>query len=74
MFRPERWFRGSEERNKKMEQDLELVFRYGKWQCLGKDVARMELNKGFVEVNLHFFFLISSYTWGRTVLILSGSF
>jgi hypothetical protein len=29
-----------------------LVFSYGKYACLGKNVAFMELNKVFVEVSL----------------------
>jgi cytochrome P450 len=50
MFRPERWLEGSPEEIQKKDLNLELVFGYGKYQCLGKNVARMELNKIFVEV------------------------
>ncbi|KLU81408.1 hypothetical protein MAPG_00498 [Magnaporthiopsis poae ATCC 64411] len=28
----------------------ELIFKYGKWQCLGKPVALIEINKLFVEL------------------------
>jgi cytochrome P450 len=49
-FRPERWLEASPEKLKEMESTLELVFSYGKYQCLGKNLAMMELNKIFVEV------------------------
>lgn len=57
MFRPERWLRGSVEEIRRMEANLELVFGYGRWQCLGKSVAQLELNKVFVEVCLALPFL-----------------
>ncbi len=34
-----------------MESTQDLVFSYGKWSCLGKSVALVELNKIFVEVS-----------------------
>ncbi|CAI4215918.1 unnamed protein product [Parascedosporium putredinis] len=49
VFRPERWLDGSSEKVREMEATLELVFGYGRWQCLGKNVALIELNKVFVE-------------------------
>lgn len=49
-FRPERWLDVSPEKLKVMESHLELVFSYGKYKCLGKDIAMMELNKVFIEV------------------------
>jgi cytochrome P450 len=51
LYRPERWLTGSEEQLRRMAANTELVFSYGKWQCLGKNVAMMELNKVFVEVS-----------------------
>ncbi|KAK1657057.1 hypothetical protein BDP55DRAFT_42328 [Colletotrichum godetiae] len=33
-----------------MEATLELVFGHGKWKCLGRNVAMMELQKIFVEL------------------------
>jgi cytochrome P450 len=50
VFRPERWLEGPHEKIKLQESTLELVFGYGRWQCLGKSVALIELNKIFVEV------------------------
>jgi len=50
VFRPERWLSGSEEKTREREATLELVFGYGRWQCLGKNVALIELNKVYVEV------------------------
>ncbi|PHH60644.1 hypothetical protein CDD81_1395 [Ophiocordyceps australis] len=51
-FRPERWLEASPEKAREMEGTADLVFGYGRWQCLGRNVAFMELNKVFVEVRL----------------------
>jgi cytochrome P450 len=51
MFRPERWLEG--EKIKEQELNLEVIFNQGRYQCLGKNIALMELNKVFVEVSLH---------------------
>lgn len=67
-FRPERWLVGegegedeekeedgttpAEKKLREMEATIELVFSYGRYQCLGRPVALMELNKVFVEVCL----------------------
>jgi cytochrome P450 len=51
VFRPERWIEGEPARIKEQEQTLELIFAHGKYQCLGKNIALMELNKVFVEVS-----------------------
>lgn len=50
-FRPERWLDSSPDKLKEMESALDLIFSYGKWQCLGRPVALMELNKVYVEVS-----------------------
>lgn len=50
-FRPERWIEASPEKLREMDGTVELVFGYGRWQCLGRNVAFMELNKVFVEVS-----------------------
>jgi cytochrome P450 len=50
-FRPERWFGVEEERLKQMDDRMGLSFGFGKYSCLGKGVAMIELNKVFVEVS-----------------------
>jgi cytochrome P450 len=50
LFVPERWLEADEQRLAQMNSTVDLVFHYGKWQCLGKTVALMEFNKIFVEV------------------------
>jgi len=50
VFYPERWLEGPSENIQAQESILELIFGYGRWQCLGKNVALIELNKVFVEV------------------------
>ncbi|XWX01103.1 hypothetical protein V2A60_009128 [Cordyceps javanica] len=49
-FRPERWLDSTPESLHKMEGALELIFSYGRWQCLGRPIALMELNKIFVQI------------------------
>ncbi|PVH79035.1 pisatin demethylase [Cadophora sp. DSE1049] len=56
LFRPERWLEGPPEKTKELEQTLDLVFSFGKYQCLGRNVALMELNKVFVELFRRFDF------------------
>ncbi|KAJ4415068.1 hypothetical protein N0V85_002874 [Neurospora sp. IMI 360204] len=72
-FRPERWIEakkaadeeekqgGSSEardRLKEMEFSVDLIFGYGKWGCLGKNIALMELNKVFVELLRRYDFVV----------------
>jgi cytochrome P450 len=49
-FRPERWLDNDKERVQQMEKVQDLVFGYGRYGCLGKSVALIELNKVFFEV------------------------
>jgi len=55
VFRPERWIEAEEadpERYKEMCAAVELIFGFGKYQCLGKVIAAVELNKVPVEVRV----------------------
>ena len=51
IFRPERWLGISEEKYAEMSRVVDLIFGHGKYKCLGKTVAWLELNKVFVEVS-----------------------
>ncbi|KAE9372687.1 cytochrome P450 [Stipitochalara longipes BDJ] len=57
-FRPERWLEAERDRLSEMTSTVDLVFHYGKTQCLGKLVALTELNKIFVELLRRFDFAI----------------
>jgi cytochrome P450 len=63
VFRPERWFEGTQEEIQSKEMDAEMCFGYGKYQCLGKNIATIELNKIYIEVNSFWkkLFLIHAY-------------
>lgn len=55
IFRPERWLsRDGDEREAQrianMTEAVGLVFGYGRFGCLGRGVALMELNKALIEV------------------------
>jgi cytochrome P450 len=54
VFRPERWLEAADDSNKdvlnKMDRTLDLVFGSGKYGCLGKTVALLELDKVFVAL------------------------
>jgi cytochrome P450 len=52
-FKPERWLETNTppEKLKAMQSTLDFVFHVGKWQCMGKDVALIELNKLFPEAS-----------------------
>ncbi|KAF2261392.1 cytochrome P450 [Lojkania enalia] len=58
LFRPERWLEADAEHFAQMNSTVDLVFHYGKYQCLGKSVALMEFNKIFVELFRRFDFTI----------------
>src|SRR3569833_2346785 len=51
VFRPERWIEASAEKYKEMEYWQMMVFAAGgRWECLGKNIALLELNKVVFEV------------------------
>jgi cytochrome P450 len=50
-FRPERWLEASLQDYSRMESAQEMVWGYGKFMCLGREIALIELNKIFVEVS-----------------------
>ncbi|KAH8810968.1 cytochrome P450 [Xylogone sp. PMI_703] len=50
VFRPERWIEAGTQKRIEMEKQLDLVFGYGRWGCMGKPVAYLELNKIFFEL------------------------
>lgn len=59
LFWPERWLvEGDKDRLFEMEMAVELVFGRGKWGCLGKGIAMLELGKMFVEVSVLVFFAV----------------
>lgn len=64
LFRPERWIEAAmsddEGRYKAMMSTTDMVFGYGKFYCMGRNIALMELNKVFVEVGPIFFFIVSN--------------
>ena len=39
-----------------MDRNMELIFGYGRFQCLGRNVAFLELDKVFVELLRRFEF------------------
>lgn len=51
LFRPERWLEAKGETLERMEKSLGLIWGYGKYSCLGKNISFLELNKVFFEVS-----------------------
>ncbi|CBX98545.1 similar to benzoate 4-monooxygenase cytochrome P450 [Plenodomus lingam JN3] len=61
-FRPERWLLDEEsdkDRLLAMRRTTDMIFGYGKYQCLGKPVAWMETTKVLFEFMRHFEWTIS---------------
>ncbi|KAJ3962449.1 hypothetical protein N0V92_000826 [Colletotrichum tropicale] len=60
IFRPQRWLEADAVTVKEWKKRTELVFGAGRWQCAGKAVAMIELNKIFVTLIRNFEFLPTS--------------
>jgi cytochrome P450 len=62
-FRPERWIAGEKKDDGSdldaMKRVTDIIFGYGKYQCLGKAIAWMEINKVIFEVRSQM--LVTSY-------------
>jgi cytochrome P450 len=54
IFRPERWIEADASTRAKYERTTDVIFGSGRFVCLGRNIAWMELNKAFVEVCAHF--------------------
>lgn len=50
IFGPERWIEGPEAQLAEMDKTLDLVFGFGKYSCLGRPVAWMEMRKTIAEL------------------------
>lgn len=55
-FRPERWLIADKdpERLAKMTKTNDMVFGYGRWQCLGRNIALLEIHKSVFELFRYF--------------------
>ncbi|KAF2456270.1 cytochrome P450 [Lineolata rhizophorae] len=61
VFRPERWLEAAENGTvESMNRTVDLVFGYGKYQCLGKTIGVMEVQKIVFELMRNFDFSLSS--------------
>jgi cytochrome P450 len=52
-FRPERWLNQPDARLGAMTENLDVQFGYGRYQCLGRPLVFMEMNKTLSEVGSH---------------------
>ncbi|KAI1401216.1 pisatin demethylase [Hypoxylon fuscum] len=58
VFRPERWLEANDETLEMMSGALETLWGSGRYKCLGRIIAQMELNKVFVELLRRFDFAL----------------
>lgn len=59
VFRPERWFLNEsdpaqKERLTRMTKTNDMIFGYGRWACLGSNIAHIEIYKCIFELLRHF--------------------
>jgi len=52
LFRPERWLEADADRLQRMVAAVELNFGGGQYQCIGRGLALMEVNKAIAEVSM----------------------
>jgi cytochrome P450 len=55
IFRPERRLEVADQKRKEMEYAWELVWGYGKYKCLGHNIAIMEMGKVIFEASNFYF-------------------
>jgi hypothetical protein len=60
LFRPDRWVQADPETRVKYRQTVDVVFGSGRFMCLGRHIAMMELHKALVEVSLDFLLPINA--------------
>ncbi|KAI0120338.1 cytochrome P450 [Hypoxylon sp. NC0597] len=58
VFRPERWLEADEETAGMMTGVIETLWGAGRYKCLGRAIAQIELNKVFVELLRRFDFSV----------------
>lgn len=73
LFRPERWLLDEHSdadaaRLNAMRRTTEMIFGYGKYQCLGKPIAWLEITKVLFEFLRHFDWALATpeYPWRST--------
>lgn len=67
VFRPERWLdhnstEAGKERLAKMIKTNDMIFGYGRWVCLGRNIALIEVHKCVFELLRHFDFALTNPT------------
>ena len=65
VFRPERWLLDEsipEERERlaRMTKTNDMIFGYGRWLCLGRNIALIEIHKCIFELFRHFDFALTN--------------
>ena len=67
LYRPDRWVEAGEERLTEMVRWADLLFGSGRYACLGKTVAFMELRKCLATVRLFTVFYFFLFFWIHAV-------